>query len=381
MEQKTAHIYNCIATVVFLIIVSLPLSNHMIGYYKAGDESKLENRPLASKPEFNPGKPDAFPANYEKWYSDHIVGRHAILRWHHLMSYLFFSKSPIPQKVAIGKDGWLFETEMERPFFNGTFTRSDEEIKKLVLELHDRTAEYAKMGIKFYVLFAPMKQEVYTEKLPVFYRRGPNGTLGDKVIAAIKKDTSIKYIDCKPELLEQKKTQQVYYKTDNHWNALGGYSAYKKIISRLSVDFPVLKPIPRADIQFTHEVHNGGNLAVMMGVDFLMREEDFKPTILQERAKEAAKRNYPAPPGFVKAAEYEMAFEQADASLPKMVFIRDSYGEGLIPYLKENFSRSVFIFDAWQYMFNKEIIEAENPDIVVLEIFEPAIFNMLELRW
>ena len=120
---------------------------------------------------------------------------------------------------------------------------------------------------------------------------------------------------------------------------------------------------------------------MMMGVDFFVLEEDLKPTILQERSKEAAKRNYPVPRGFAKASEYEMAFEQADTTLPRAVFIRDSYGELLMPYFKENFSRSVFIFDAWQYTFNKEIIEAEKPDIVVLEITEPFIFNLLELSW
>lgn len=381
MEHKTVYIYNCISMVIFLVIISLPLSNHFIGYYKAGEASKLENRPLASKPKFALENPGAFPADYEKWYNDHIVGRHAILHWHHLMSYFLFLKSPIPQKVAMGKDGWLFETDRERAFFDGTFNRSDEEIEKLVRELQSRAVEYAKMNIKFYVLFAPLKQEIYPEKLPAFYRRSPNGTLADKIIAAMKQDAAINFIDCKAGLLEQKKTQRLYYKTDNHWNAFGGYSAYKVIIDRVSRDFPTLKPIPLTQIQFNPEIKTGGNLAIMMGVDAFMLEECFKPAMLQQRAKEAAKRNYTVPPNFVKAAEYEVAFEQADKSLPKAVFIRDSYGEALMPYLKENFSRSLFIFDAWQYGFNKEIIAAEKPDIVVLEIFEPYIFNMLELRW
>jgi alginate O-acetyltransferase complex protein AlgJ len=381
MEQKTANIYSSISTVIFLIILCLPLSNQVIGYYKDkdGEISKLENRVLAAKPAFSLKTIDSYPAAYEKWYNDHFLWRSSILRWHHLMSYFIFSKSPIPQKVAIGKDGWLFETDKERAFFIGAFTRSDEDIKKLIDELRDRTETYAKMGIKFYVLLAPMKQEIYPEKLPAYYRRSPNGTLTDKITAAIKKDPAINFIDCKAELLEQKKTQHVYYKTDNHWNELGGYYAYKTIINRLSLDFPALKPIPLTHIQFKKELRTGGNLATMMGLDFHLYEEHFSPKILQSKATAAAKRNYPVPPGFVKVAEYEMGFEQADKALPKAVFIRDSYGEDLIPYLKENFSRSLFIFDAWKYMFNKEIIEAEQPDIVVLEIFEPYIFNMLEL--
>jgi alginate O-acetyltransferase complex protein AlgJ len=381
MEQKTEKIYSFISTVMFLIIICLPLSNQFIGYYKAGEASTMENRVLASKPTFDLKNMDAYPAAYEKWYNDHFLGRDRILRWHHLMSYFLFSKSPTPQKVAIGKDGWLFETDRERPFFSGAFTRSDEEINKLVREFHDRTEQYTQMGIKFYVFFAPMKQEIYPENLPVYYRRSPNGILSDKIVAAMKQDPAINLIECKAELLDQKKLQRVYYKTDNHWNALGAYCAYKIIINRLSRDFPELKPFPLTSIKFKTEIKNGCNLAVMMGLDSFILDEYFIPELLQAQAKQAARRNYPVPPNFAKAAEYEIAYEQPGKPLPKAVFIRDSYGEALIPYLKENFSRSLFIFDAWQYMFNKEIIEAEKPDIVVLEIFEPYIFNILELKW
>lgn len=380
MQRKTVRLYDYICTMIFLIIIFLPLSNLLLGYYTAGEVSKLENRHLAPKPVFSLDKLSSFAAAYETWYSDHLLGRHLILRWHHLISYRFFAKTPIPQKVAIGKDGWLFITETERAVYNGAFMRSGEEIKKLVGELQNRTKKYAAMGVKFYVFFAPMKQEIYQEKLPVFYRRSPQGTLTDKIIAEIKKNPSINFIECKEELLEQKKTKRTYYKTDNHWNAVGGYAAYKAIIKRLSRDFPILQPLPPARIQFNTEIKNGGNLAIMMGIDFLIFEENFAPSIHQERAKKTARRNYPVPAGFAKASEYEMAYEQADTSLPTMVFIRDSYGEALIPYLKENFSRSLFIFDAWHYGVNKKIIEAEKPDIVVLEIFEPYIFNIVEIR-
>jgi hypothetical protein len=37
----------------------------------------------------------------------------------------------------------------------------------------------------------------------------------------------------------------------------------------------------------------------------------------------------------------------------------------MMPFVREFFEESVFIFDAWQYKLNEAIIDKVNPDIVV----------------
>ena len=68
----------------------------------------------------------------------------------------------------------------------------------------------------------------------------------------------------------------------------------------------------------------------------------------------------------------------SDTTAPKILVIRDSFGDQLIPFLKEPFSESVFIFDGWDYGLNKEIIETVKPDIVIFLGLETHIENFID---
>ena len=68
----------------------------------------------------------------------------------------------------------------------------------------------------------------------------------------------------------------------------------------------------------------------------------------------------------------------SDTTLPRILFIRDSFGDLLIPFLKEPFSESVFIFDGWNYGLNKKIIETVKPDIVIFLGLETHLEHYIE---
>ena len=51
---------------------------------------------------------------------------------------------------------------------------------------------------------------------------------------------------------------------------------------------------------------------------------------------------------------------------------RDSYATWLIPLLSEHFSRVRY---TWQYTFDKEIVERENPDVVIQEMVERVLME------
>jgi hypothetical protein len=54
---------------------------------------------------------------------------------------------------------------------------------------------------------------------------------------------------------------------------------------------------------------------------------------------------------------------------------RDSFAVYLMPYLSEHFSRSVYV---WTPIFIHDIVEKEDPDIVVQEVLEIFIRDLLE---
>jgi len=56
---------------------------------------------------------------------------------------------------------------------------------------------------------------------------------------------------------------------------------------------------------------------------------------------------------------------------------RDSFADGLIPYLSENFSRSVYV---WKPKVDLQVIEQEKPDIVIFEVAERYLGSLLSIQ-
>ncbi|HEY9639255.1 MAG TPA: hypothetical protein V6C57_02160, partial [Coleofasciculaceae cyanobacterium] len=55
-------------------------------------------------------------------------------------------------------------------------------------------------------------------------------------------------------------------------------------------------------------------------------------------------------------------YENPDKSLPKAVLFRDSFGNSMLDFLAESFSRLVVV---WQPHIDYSVVEAEKPDVVI----------------
>jgi hypothetical protein len=373
MKEKTNRFYAVVLIVIFLLIISIPLFINTLGLYKAEEVSKSENRNLEKKPTFNLAKLDPFPQAYEKWYNDHFIYREDFLYVHNRINFLI-GKSPAPENVILGRNNWLYYNVKERDLYEGKYTIPNDSIQLIVKELKYRIEELNRRKIKFYLLIAPIKAEVYPEYLPRYIQRTKGKTVTDKFIEAFKSNPEINLITCKEELIKEKSTNQVYFKYDNHWNEQGAYIAYQLLIKRISKDFPsvnIFKTFTKS-----REIKKGGNLANMIGLDNLLSEPTIKLIANDTKVQDATKGNYPFVNELIGADEYQIAKTTNNPKLPKAVIIRDSFFGSLLPMVSENFNRSVYIFDSWKYRFNLDIIEAEKPDVVILEIYEPHISNI-----
>ena len=373
--MRTEKIYAVILTIFFLTWILVPIFNDSFHFYSEPSISKTENRSLARKPVLDISFLDPYPAAYEKYFTDHFIFRQKLLEAHSGLIYYPYRRSPIPDQVDIGKDGWLFLAKDDKLIYQGIQTLDENQVRTIIQKLHDRALYYRSKGIRFYVCFAPMSQEIYPEYLPNNYFRSPVGSQTDKVIAAIRKDTLIPFIDLKPGLINAKKFGRIYQKTDNHWNALGGFFAYSIIINRMKKDFPELNPLRLSDVRFNRKFEKNGRLAASIGLGDVMQEEDYYPVIRNARAKVGAKAGYPTPhvSWFAYDNEYETVSVLPDSRMPKMFVIRDSFFDMPLLYLRENFNKVIAIWDAWRYGANKELIEKEKPDIVLLMVSEPVI--------
>lgn len=149
-------------------------------------------------------------------------------------------------------------------------------------------------------------------------------------------------------------------------------------------DFDDIKPYKLSDFKFDSVETKRGALLRMIGTDDTYSY--FKPeyhytvsdSISETVVTNGIKRNYLIPKEFPYKDEYEIIKQTNLTDGKKILVIRDSFASFTIPFLSANFKESVYIFDSWQYKFHQNIIENENPDIVLLLIFEPHIHHILE---
>ena len=110
-------------------------------------------------------------------------------------------------------------------------------------------------------MIAPNKETIYGEEhLPSYYKKAEE-TRTDQLIAYLKKNTDIRIVYPKEEMLKYKKEYSLYWHYDTHWNAAGGYIGAKALLKELGDELPEVE-----DITFTPDTFSGYDLARMMNL-------------------------------------------------------------------------------------------------------------------
>ncbi len=178
-------------------------------------------------------------------------------------------------------------------------------------------------------------------------------------------------MDLRPIEINTKHKNLLYYKTDNHWNDLGAFYAYEAMIKHIKKDFNKVPVLSTEDFDIEKKAIKGKNTAQMLNmvddfedIDFIFKQK------VPSKAKKVTNVGYPMPKTFPYKWVFEMDYETGIDSLPNLLFIRDSFGKAIIPFMNQSFNRSVFLFDNWNYKSNEHIIENEHPDVVVYMVLE-----------
>ena len=359
----------------FLGLLFFPMLNKSNFLLK--DSENTENREPAPKPELTMKNLDPFPLQYEKFYNDHFSLRQRLMKSYYDLNLLVYHKTPIPDQVVLGKNNWLFLGGDEVDVYTGKNRFSSEELNTLKKELEYRQNYLAKQGIKFYFVIAPVKATVYGENMPENIIKLHEESGGKQLVHYLNQNSTVTCIDLYPIMKRYKQSGLLYFKNDNHWTKRGAFIGAMQIVKTIQYDFPTLNILSLDSMRINSTITTTGNLTAM-----LSKTKFFVDTIIELTPKngfctnEIQKVGYPVVKGFPYPWEYEMVREQKDTTLPKLLLISDSFGGNLFPYISEPFSRSVKIFDSWQYKLNEEIVKAEKPDVVVLIVLESNIRNM-----
>ena len=367
--------------IAFVIIIVLPILLGIFGI--TPEQANHENRRLEPKPEFSLPRQDDHPKftyikgvileisdfkdQYHTYYEDQFVLKPLLFKVYSGIQSQLFGTNPIPEKVVKGTDNWYFLGDFRSNAVReskGLLNFNDQQLKKIHNNVAERQAWSKQNGIEYYIAIAPNKHSVCGEYLPILQNSNP--TKLQQVKEMLKGKSFIDLGD----YLRDSTHLRLYDKANTHWNGMGAYLGYLRLINAINLQFPDVGTLKIKDINLYTSYKEFDELTSMLSLAgnyerIEARILDPKFTPLSPRIESGTKNS----PG-----TFERRFSCPKKPLKVLVF-RDSFAAGLIKYIRESFGETVFL---WSYEFNKELILKEKPDIVISEIVERNIDVLLE---
>ncbi len=271
-------------------------------------------------------------------------------------------------QVLIENDGWMAHiTEKEPDYFQNA--RPLKGKAKIADEIASLNEYLAGQGITLLVVAAPSKASIYPEMMPDELK--PFSTLSklDELLAYMRENNQPSLLDLRPALSRARQEQDVYYKTNTHWNGYGAYVAYAEILGALAQSHPELIPYPIDELQLITTPPEAQDLPRIMRANFIV-EPSFYFEPQMPFVQTLTSENY---------FGYHQAFSAPNDSLPALLIFHDSFGEYYLNnYLAMNFSQSHFVYNnAIRKYLSPQELKKIQPDIVIIEILERNI-EMLE---
>ena len=255
--------------------------------------------------------------------------------------------------VLIGKEDWLYYTgENNLQDHECTIPFTDTELMTIREHLLDWDAQLQQRNIRFYVVIVPNKESIYPQYLPDQVQAGVRACRIDQVMQELQ-TTSLNVLDLRAALQIAAQKEQVYHRTDTHWNSSGALVAAHEILALIQKDLPNLT-IP-LDEEYTREIRDhSGDLA-----GFLPRDARF----IEQEAFLVPPQ--PSAAVFEEGSGGTAISTISGSNLPCAVVFCDSFSDALKPFLSEHFSRVVY---SRSFNLDLDLIEREQPDVVIYEV-------------
>jgi len=348
----------------FLLLLSLPPLATI--WMPKQEASGLENRKLATFPEFSKESPATFIRLLERYIADHLAFRQTLGLLHNRAIVVGFNKSPHPA-IVLGKSGWLYhgmEGSMEDVL--GKKSLSVETLELWAKKLQRRKHWLEQQGVQYLFVIAPDKQSIYPEYLPdVFQKHMTHRKRMDQLIAFLNQYTDVTVLDLRPALLQEKAIQPVYYRTDTHWNWCGSWVAYQRIIDAVQMWFPEVRRLDDRSVGVVEKRFDTGDLALRLGLPDIFQEMERAIWIPKPCAGEKKQRFNEL--SFIKTCSF---------ASHRVLVVRDSFFSLIEPFLSESFQTSIYLWKPWpamssyDHLWVKEVLEEFKPDLVIEECAE-----------
>lgn len=309
----------------------------------------------------------SYCAQTESYLADHLAFRDEALDAYHRSRLRGLTTSSLEMPttsraadshVGFGKEGWLFycgHRSIEGYRHNRPLTIAELERHRAQMQ---RNADLLRScGIEYRVLIAPDKGTIYPEYLPDFIRSSGGPSRLDQLLEYMANHSDVRFVDVRPALLEAKKTRQIYFKTDTHWNDLGGQIACRLLLESLG------HPNAAREVWSAYDIREG------------QLETDERRMLRRVVPSEIYWRLEPHQPRTAISHWGDgTAYKTINEAVPigKCLVIHDSFFELVAPFFSEHFHEV-------RYRRGRDVRDSDlanwTPDVVI-ESFVERILNL-----
>lgn len=214
--------------------IALPFITIVMGTFfisvisKDKEASASENRTLAQMPTLKDAKSGEYTNKFESYFSDQFPFREELSE--------LYSKA----EIVLGKDkvknyyllddNWIMPTPSKK--------MSEKELKDAANEINELSKIAVNSNKKVYYVSTPHKESMLTHLYPK-YTDGLENAINNKNNFKRYLDLeNINCIDVDEHFLKEfneSQREDLYFKTDHHWNGIGAYEGFKCIIEDMNI--------------------------------------------------------------------------------------------------------------------------------------------------
>ena len=297
-------------------------------------------------------------------------------------------------QTVVGRDGYLFLGNKYSSIIDkteGKFVYTQEEIDRWTDGLKAIQEWFVSRGIRFLFVIAPNKSSIYPEKLPdsIIYKKGKTIT-DDIVRRAAQKGITL--LDLREPLRKKRGEEQLFFKTDTHWNNKGASIAFDATMHYLNALSTHKLKLPEYTL---HRIRKGsGDLAGFLKIrDILPSRYELDFSFDFNRSIEVCHGNidpgtHILQPCFkvenpilnIIAKDQYMINKEA-LNPEKLLLIGDSFSAANSKLYNATFHT------VWKFHYSRlygkklaEFVEKNRPDIVIYQIVERDLYTPTLVR-
>ena len=333
---------------IFIVLCLIP----SVGMLIFGEAQPAANEVLTGRPSVTT-RSGELNLSFLSDVSDYIADRFAFRQelataWAGVNAKLLGTS--VEEQVILGSDGWLYFSDT-LPDYMGQ-GMSDTELRYLANDLALMQEYIVSQGKHFIFTIAPNKNSIYSEHMPEYIENRHSESNAARVGAYLDA-AGVNYLDLLDILGNE---ENLYYKTDTHWNSRGAALAADGLLNMLD---------------------RGGDYST---ASFAVSEE---------HRGDLYEMLYPAGRATETATVYGGEFSYVCESDPNggnaitiktscdggsggLMCWRDSFGIALYPYLAQSFVSATFSRSA-----DYNLTLADSADTVIIELVERNLSNIL----